>query len=133
MAKLKASRLWLARKRIGQEQKQIAKLIACPIEQISRYETEQRLPSLKTALKFSILYKLPIRTLFAAYYEECRKEVTRRAESSKGLKLDLDEPTDYCSYIEIMKASFMSEADKTRIRKHALELINERRTKILGH
>ncbi len=136
MPNIKTTRLWLVRKRSGHEQKQIAKLLGRSIPQISRYETEQRIPSLKTALKLSIIYKLPVRILFQTYYEECRKELLSRAEPPNRpstLSLDLTEPTDYCSYTEMMKTSFMTDIDKTKVQRHVLELMKERRTKILNH
>jgi transcriptional regulator with XRE-family HTH domain len=64
MPNIKPNRLWLARKRSGYEHKQVASLLDYKtIQQVSLYETGLRMPSLKTALKFAIIYRLPIRTL----------------------------------------------------------------------
>lgn len=135
MPKIKPSRLWLARKRFGYEQKQIASLLGyTTIPQVSRYENELRLPSLKNALKFAIIYKLPVRVLFHAYYRECREELTARAKTLKEqsiLNFDLTEPTDYCSYIELINSSFMTDIDKEKVRRHIKQLMDERRKKIL--
>lgn len=137
MPNIKPSRLWLTRKRLGYEQKQIAGLLGYKtIQQISRYETGLRIPSLKTALKFSIIYKLPIRVLFHAYYRECREELTARAKTlneQSMLNLDLTEPTDYCAYIELINSSFMTDIDKEKVRRHIKLLMDERRGKILDH
>lgn len=136
MPNIKTTRLWLVRKRSGHEQKQIARLLARSIPQISRYETEQRVPSLKTALKLSIIYKLPIRLLFQDYYDECRKEINSRMKSLKHqaiANLDITDPTDYCSYIEMMKTPFMTDVDKRKVQRHVLDLMKERRTEILDH
>jgi transcriptional regulator with XRE-family HTH domain len=130
MSNIKSNRLWLARKCLGYEQKQVAKLLAQKgTNQISRYEIGINMPSLKTALKLSIIYKLPVRVLFQKYYRECWNELTARAENLKQdskLKLDLTEPTDYCAYLELLKTSFLSEIDKRKIDRHTLMLMNER-------
>lgn len=136
MPNIKTTRLWLVRKKSGHEQKQIAKLLGRSVPQISRYETEQRVPSLKTALKLSIIYKLPIRLLFQDYYDECRREINSRVKSFKRqakMNLDITDPTDYCSYIEMMKTPFMTDVDKRKVQRHVLDLMKERRTKILDH
>lgn len=130
MPNINSNRLWLARKRSGYEQKQIAKLLTQKsVNQISRYELGLNMPSLKTALKLSIIYKLPVRVLFQKYYRECRDELITRAENlnqKEILKFDLTEPTDYCTYFELMKTSFLSEIDKKKIHRHTLMLMTER-------
>ena len=135
MPNIKTTRLWLVRKRSGHEQKQIAKLLGRSVPQISRYESEQRVPSLKVALKLSIIYKLPIRLLFQEYYDECQREINSRVKSIKhrAITLDITDPVDYCSYIEMMKTPFMTDVDKRKVQKHVLDLMKERRTKILDH
>lgn len=130
MPNTKANRLQLARKRIGLEQKQIAQLLTQrSVNQISRYETGINVPSLKTAIKLSIIYRLPIRVLFDKYYRECRENLLARAQKLNyrdQLGFDLTEPTDYCAYRELMNTSFLSEIDKRKIHRHTLDLMNER-------
>lgn len=137
MPNIKTNRLRLARKRLGFEQKQIVNLLGYKaLPPISRYETGHRIPSLKVAIKFSILYRLPIRVLFDAYYDECRRELTNRSEKLNQKPIfstDVTEPTDYCSYTEIMNASLLTDFDKKKIQKHILNLMTDRRQKILGH
>lgn len=137
MPSIKKSRLRLARMRLGYEQKQIAKLLGYKtIPQISRYETGQRLPSLKIALKFSIIYKLPVRVLFNTYYEECLRELESRAKlpnHRSNSHPDLAEPSDYCSYTEMMNSRFLTDLDKKKVKKHILNLMVGRRTNILDH
>lgn len=134
MSNIKSNRLWLARKRFGYEQKQIANLLAQKsVNQISRYETGLNVPSLKMALKLSIIYKLPIRVLFQKYYRECCDELQSRAKAVNQesiLKFDLTEPTDYCTYLELMKTSFLTEIDEKKIHRHTLTLMDERRNLI---
>ena len=137
MSNIKSDRLSLARKRLGYEQKQVAQLLAHKsVNMISRYETGLRVPSLKTAIKFAIIYKLPIRILFHAYYHECREELTVRAKTlgqQSILKSDLTEPTDYCAYIELINSSLLDDIDKEKVRRHIKQLMDGRREKILNH
>ena len=136
MTNIKTTRLWSVRQRSGHEQKQIAKLLGRSVPQISRYETEQRVPSLKVALKLSIVYKLPIRLLFQDYYDECLSEINSRGNSLNHhaiANLDITNPSDYCSYIEMMKTPFMTDVDKRKVQRHVLDLMKERRSEILDH
>lgn len=135
MQNTNVNRLRLARERLGLGQKQIAKLLANKTHnQLSRYENGQRLPSLKMALKLSIIYKLPIRVLFPNNYQACSEELCTRARNL-NLKLDFDltEPTDYCSYVEIMNAGLLNTAEEEKVRRHLLILMGKRRVDILGH
>ncbi len=135
MRNITPNHLRLARKRVGCEQKQIANLLGYSLSQISRYENGQRLPGLKTALKLAIIYKLPLRVLFHVYYEECRAELINRAQKlnkQSTLNIDLTEPTDYCSYVELMSTVFMTDIDKEALRRHIKQLMDNRRTTILG-
>ncbi|MDQ6785849.1 MAG: helix-turn-helix transcriptional regulator [Acidobacteriota bacterium] len=60
MPNINTNSLALRRKRLGYEQKQIAVLLGHKSTyQICRYETGQRIPSLKEAIKLSLLYGLP--------------------------------------------------------------------------
>lgn len=137
MSKIKTSRLQQARKRLGFEQKRIVNLLGYKtIPPVSRYENGKTIPSLKVALKLSIIYRLPIRVLFESYYEKCRRELNNRSErldKKSSFWVDLTEPTDYCSYTEMINASFLTDMDKKKIQKHVLNLMAERRQKILGH
>lgn len=137
MSNTDTNRLRLARKRLGLEQKQIARLLGYKdIHQVSRYENGSRTPSLKPILKFSILYKLPIRVLFFKCYQECLEELNRKAKTlgyQSILNFDLTEPVDFCSYLEIMHSGFFNDIDKEKIRRHAKAMFDERRSNVLGH
>ena len=130
MSKINPSRLWLARKRLGFEQKQIAQLLAQKnVNPISRYENGNQVPNLKTAIKLSIIYKLPIRVLFSRCYRECFDNLVMRAKKSNQntkLKFDLTEPTDYCAYLELLKTNFLNGIEEEKIRRHTLILMNQR-------
>jgi transcriptional regulator with XRE-family HTH domain len=137
MPKTKPNHLWLARKRFGYKQKQVAALLGYKtIQQMSRHETGLRMPSLKTVLKFSIIYKLPVRVLFPVYYRECLDELNNRAKligQESMLKFDLTEPTDYCDYVELINSSFITDVDKAKVRRHIKMLMDGRRENILKH
>lgn len=137
MSNKRSNRLRLVRMRLGYEQKQIVHLLGHKVTSLfSRLETGQKIPSLKVAVKLSILYRLPIRILFNAYYDECRRELNNRTDNLKqkpSFSIDITEPTDYCSYVEMMNASFVTDIDKAKIKRHAIQLLGERRDKILDH
>ncbi len=135
MLNTQANRLWLARKRVGVGQKQVAQLLANKTtHQLSRYETGERLPSLQMALKLSIIYRLPIRVLFPTEHQACSEELRSRVQNlHMKLALDLTEPTDYCSYFEMMKAGFLNAIDEEKLRRHIKSLMDERRVSVLDH
>lgn len=135
MPNIKTNRLWLARKRLGLGQKQVAKLLADKsVYELSRYENGQRLPSLKIAIKFSIMYRVPVRILFPDCYKSCFEELILQDQTvRKKLGLDITEPTDACSYVDIMNARFFDESDKEKIRRHIKLLMDGRRVNVLNH
>jgi len=45
---------------------------------LSRIEQGRRLPTLKTALKLAIIYRVPVDFLYAALYQEYREVIRRR-------------------------------------------------------
>ena len=75
MPNINSNLLALRRKRLGYEQKQVAVLLGHNTTyQLSRYETGQRIPGFKEAVKLSILYGLPVGVLFEGYIRLCPKE-----------------------------------------------------------
>jgi transcriptional regulator with XRE-family HTH domain len=137
MPNINSSLLALRRKRLGYEQKQIAVLLGHNnTYQISRYETGQRIPGFKEAMKISILYGLPLRVLFEDYIRRCRKELEDSIKQS-GLagRIDLQNALqlDYCTYLERMNSTRISEFEADKIRRHIKVLVEERSKKILGN
>lgn len=138
MPNINSSLLALRRKRLGYEQKQIAVLLGHKTTcQLSRYETGQRIPDLKEAIKLSILYGLPVHALFNRCLSHCREELEKAIKQS-GLvgKINLENAlkADYCSYQELMNAlHIISEQDADKIRRHIKILMEERSKKILGN
>jgi transcriptional regulator with XRE-family HTH domain len=137
MPNINSSLLALRRKRLGYEQKQIAVLLGHkPTYQISRYETGQRIPSLKEAMKLSILYGLPLRALFKDYFRRCREELEKTIKQSglaDKIKLENAPTADYCSSLELMNSAYISERNADKIRHHIKVLVEERSEKILGN
>lgn len=137
MPNINSSLLALRRKRLGYEQKQIAVLLGHKnTYQISRYETGQRVPGFKEAIKLSVLYDLPVRVLFDRYFRRCGEELENRVEQS-GLaaKINLQKPrdVDYCTYLEALNSTPISEHKADNIRRHIKILVEERSKKILGN
>jgi len=69
------------RKRFGLTQDETAFLLGINSgAKVSRYETFQGVPSLKTALALQSLFGVPIAELFAGIYERVEKETSKRAQ-----------------------------------------------------
>ncbi len=67
------------RKRIGFSQREIALLLNCRHgAAISRYERRSRRPSLETAFALEIIYRTPIRELYAGVYDDVSERVIER-------------------------------------------------------
>lgn len=137
MPNINSSLLALRRKRLGYEQKQIAFLLGHKnTYQLSRYETGHRVPSLKEAIKLSVLYGLPVRALFERYFRQSGQELDGAIKQSKlGEKINLPKTrdVDYCSYLELMNSVRISEPEADQIRRHIKVLVEERSNKILGN
>lgn len=137
MPNINSSLLALRRKRLGYEQKQIAVLLGHKMTyQLCRYETGQRTPSFKEAMKLSVLYNLPVQVLFDRYFLRCREELENTIKNSglaAKINLDNDLGVDYCSYLELMNAARISQQSADKIRHHIKVLIEERSNKILGN
>jgi transcriptional regulator with XRE-family HTH domain len=137
MPNINSCSLALRRKRLGYEQKQIAVLLGQKtIHQICRYENGQRVPSLKVAIKLSMIYGLPIHVLFESYFYQCREELKNRLKTSglaEKFSLENMRDVDFCSYLELMNSTRISESNADKIRHHIKVLVEERSKKILGN
>jgi transcriptional regulator with XRE-family HTH domain len=121
----KKNRLWLARKRLGLGQKQVAYLLDLKTaDQISRYEQGLRLPTLETALQLEIIYGLPLQILFKELYDELRTHICEHIEKNPTLKTLYATSSaeecckEFCAFAEILKYSRLSEVDKGKLRDH---------------
>lgn len=119
-------RLWQARHMSGLEQKQVAFLLGQKTtDPLSRLERGLSIPTLQTALKLEIIYRLPIRVLFQGYYEQYRKEVEARIRTMKVQNSNgelIQSPEDYCAYAELLDGYSLSEEQLGRVRKHVTKL-----------
>jgi hypothetical protein len=131
MPNINSSWLALRRKRLGYEQKQIAVLLGHKnTYQISRYETGQRLPNFKEAMKLSL------RVLFEQYFRRCREELDTTVKQSgltNKINLQYDRDADFCSYMELMNSARITELEADKIRHHIKVLVEERSKRILGN
>jgi transcriptional regulator with XRE-family HTH domain len=67
------------RKRSGMSLKEVALVLGYRhAGEISRHERLSVLPSLRTALRYEALYRVPVKTLFPGLFEEETKEVEER-------------------------------------------------------
>ncbi|MBK6795250.1 MAG: helix-turn-helix transcriptional regulator [Acidobacteria bacterium] len=125
------NQLWLARKRLGLGQKQVAHLLNHKTtDQVSRYEKGERLPGLKLLLQFEIIYGVPARVLYKECYEQLQAEITERAYSLQALNsanaMHLAEAkilSEFCSYEELLQNPQISQVENDRIRKHVVTLM----------
>lgn len=122
------NRLWLARKRRGLQQKQIAKLLGYQtVTQVSRYEKGFRVPSLETALRLEIILGVPLRMLFNELYEQLEGDIRQKMEQIPSLRKIFQESEEdgaeaYCAYSELLRSLSPTKAECDRARKHVTEL-----------
>lgn len=137
MPNINSSLLALRRKRLGYEQKQVAVLLGHnSTYQLSRYETGQRVPGFKEAVKLSILYGLPVSVLFEGYVRLCRKELENSIKQpglAGRINLQNAREMDYCTYLETLNSARISEFEADKIRRHITVLVQERSKKIQGN
>jgi transcriptional regulator with XRE-family HTH domain len=137
MTNINSNILALRRKRLGYEQKQIAVLLGHKnTYQLSRYETGQRIPSFKEAIKLSVLYAIPLRTLFDRYFRQYRQELESSLVSTgleKKMRLQQSGSADYCTYQETLGKPRIDDTEADNVRHHIKVLVEERSRKILGN
>lgn len=69
------NKLWQGRERAGLERKQVALLSGKTVDEISRYERGLNKPNLQTALKFEIIYRMPVKLLFPELFRKLEIEI----------------------------------------------------------
>lgn len=124
------NRLWLARKRRGLEQKQVAYLLGHrSIDQMSRYELGTRLPPLENALKLEIIYGVPLHFLFKELFRKLEDEVWQRISFNSVLHkhygnrvTSVTGLSEYCAFAELLASPSASEADRATARRHVTAL-----------
>lgn len=128
---IKQNKLWNARKRTGLELKQVARLASKTTEEISRYERRLNEPSLKTALKLEIIYRMPVKLLFPELFKELENEVAEIRKQYSFPDNDWFPPHieqlkegEVCFYGELLKNRIPNELELDTIKKHVTNLIN---------
>jgi transcriptional regulator with XRE-family HTH domain len=123
------NRLWLARKRRGLGQKQVAYLLGKTVDEISRYERGLRIPSLEIILGLELIYGVPARVLFKDMYEQLQAKISDRIQSQDLLKALYPEALsdgqlsgEYCSYQEILNLPSASALERSKVRDHITAL-----------
>lgn len=92
---------------------------------LSQYESGERLPSLKTALKLGLIYNIPIHILLDGYLDACRNEMRRgerNPNTPAGARDNLRE-IDCCSFEERLGPSHAAKSDLDKARNHATRLV----------
>ena len=137
MPNVNPNSLALRRRQLGYAQKHIAALLGHnTTHQICRYETGQRVPGLKDALKLSLIYGLPVRALFDPYFHLWRDELKNRLKKSglaANMTIETDRIESNCSYLESLNSDFIDEPTADGIRRHIKVLVEERSKKILSN
>src|SRR5436190_1557333 len=109
--------LMQARLRRGLEQKHLAYLLGYKTtDQVSRYETGSRLPTLENALKLEIILDRSVRNLFEKPYKQTLDEVTDRVNASPVLRSTLPalNKPDFCSFAELLSSPNLLDNDFDR-------------------
>jgi transcriptional regulator with XRE-family HTH domain len=124
----KQSYLWLARKRRGLVQKQVAFMMGKTVDEISRYERGARIPELPTLIGLEIIYGTPLRMLFKDLYEQVLTEIREKVKSRTGLSslypelLSEDGSNEWCSYEGLINSAGKSDIERLKVRDHVTRL-----------
>jgi hypothetical protein len=122
--------LWRARKQRQLAPKLVAFLLGHKtVDQICRYESGLRTPSLATALKLESIYAIPVRRLFSGVTDRVTRQLDDCLNSSLMLRkrhphlsqITVHQP-EYCSFNEKLRQSSLSKSDKDQIRLHLIAL-----------
>lgn len=123
--------LWLARKRAGLRQKQVAHLLGHrTVDQVSRYEKGTRMPTLETALMLEIIYRTPLRMLFSDLYEELHGKISQKRESNPSPSNRApdaeaqteEESKEFCTYADRLRMPTLAQVEQERVRRHVTKL-----------
>lgn len=126
--------LWIARKRLGLEQKHMSCLLHHKTTaQVSRYEKGLQVPGLRALIQLEIVYNAPLKFLYPELYEQVRLEIRARisqnafyGEKYKALMTQDGAENMYCPYLEILEKPLPSQEEKTRFHNHLLYLMRRR-------
>ena len=132
------NRLWQARRHVGLEQKQVARLLghqSC--DQLSRYERGMRMPGLRIALKLELIYATPVSSLFPEHYQQYRSEIAANTSGNNGLPLPDETGNErlpeahVCTYGNFLWQKKPSAIEIDAARQHTIKLIR-RISEVIG-
>ena len=84
--KQKQNNLVLYRRRMGFNQKQVARLLGQrDTSMVSHYEHGRALPPLVVALSLEIVYRVPVAFLFPDMYDELKRKIRQQEETLAGI------------------------------------------------
>lgn len=125
-----------ARRRSGLSQKQVSFLLnRKATDEISRYEKGIYMPSLKTALRLSIIYRTPLHLLYQSLYKEYREEIAATKKNHPHLFPGDDPPPmldsseemqgeEYCFYANLLQTRVPSDLELELVHRHTINLVN---------
>lgn len=124
-----------ARRRSGFEQKEVALLLGHRTARaLSRYESGERLPSLRTAIKLAIIYRTPMPILMGSLYAAADDEVSekrRRYQTLFDRSVELtsrgglaEQGNGQCFYASLLEEKTPVEMIKPLVDRHVVTLIN---------
>ena len=126
---LKRNRLWIARKRRGLVQKQVAYMLDTSIDEISRCERGVITPGLEIALGLEIVCGLPVRLLFKDLYADLQSKISKKVSQQESLKRIYEDALkseqklgDSCTYQDLLQMTNLSAADAAKVRDHITQL-----------
>ena len=132
------NRLWQARRHVGLEQKQVARLLghqSC--DQLSRYERGIRMPGMRIALKLELIYATPVSLLFPDHYQQYRSEIAANTSSNNLLPLPNEQAVErlpeahVCTYRNLLLQKKPTTTGIDAARRHTIKLIR-RISEVIG-
>lgn len=119
------NRLWQARQRVRLRQKQVAALVnQQTANQISQYENGTRVPNLETALRLSIIYRVPVRSLFFGLYKNLQEELKDNL-SVTGDEQTVRDLNEFCALEEFLEKPDLTKEEFKKAKKHSLAMVNK--------
>lgn len=124
------NRLVLARYRRALARKTVSALLGHKkTDVLARYERGEMMPSLKTALKLSLIYSAPVTVLFNEFFEMTRQELLEEQGPIRARAIvnpNASTKTDFCSFEENLQSPRPTSADFQKAVVHASRLMRLR-------
>lgn len=130
-----SNRLLLFRRRKAYGRKQVAQLLGHrSVNQLSRVERGDKIPTLRVALKLAIIYDIPVREMLDGYFKVCLREVRMQEQSMSKLRsaagISTTQEEDICTIAERLASENATELDLDKAARHSIDLIRARAGKL---